>query len=1341
MKKLTFLNCFRWQKTIASNNNFSFLLFFVLLLFVCSNTASAQVTSYSFTQTADTYAPISGGTVLWTGYDGFDDETATVTLPNSFVFQGVTYTSVFVSANGYVLFGSTTTTNTPISAGRNAVSAFAADLDAKAESAGTGVPQVRWEQVGNEFVLQWANVCRYAATGAGAASAENLNFQIRLNTSTGAIKIVYGACVDRVTPLTTVYPQVGLGGGSATVYSNRTIVEAGGDWINSTAGTANNVTMAINGTTIPSNGLTYAWAPPSCVAPSGLTSVSSLNSATISWVASVSSPTNGYEYEVRTSGAAGSGAAGLFTNGTINGLTLPLSGLSANTTYTYYVRSDCGSGDYSAWASASFYTGHCIPSSTSSATYINNFSTTGGLANISNLASGYTATGYQNNYATATVSQYATGTINFASDIVGGSVGTCIWVDWNNDLVFDNATERVFATTAYGNNQTGSFIVPNGTALGDYRMRIRIDWNNATPDACASTNTRTEAEDYKLTVIAQPACLAPSGLTATANSAFTATLNWTASVSTPSEGYDYYFSATNTAPTAGSTPSGSVGAGILTAVISTGLAPSTTFYVWIRSNCGSSVFSDWTSIAVNFTTPCNPPTITGTTPGSVCGQGSATLAATSSEGIVRWYAANTGGGSLGTGATFATPNINTTTSYWAEAAVVGATQTSGKAAPATAATTSTTNNWGIVFNTTAPVEVQSVSVYSTTAGTINIKVTNAALTELYSTGNIAVAAGGTTTPNIIPINFPVPAGSGYRILVKATSGVSLIRDNSGVTFPYNGTDGVLNVTSSEWGGTTTASYYYFYDVKYSAVCASARTEVVATVTTAPALTLSTNTTSICPGATSTAVTVATGAADYDTYVWSPSTGVTGDAVNGWVFNPTVTTAYTLTASQSSGALCQTTATLAVTVAVVPIVAASATETTLCEGALTTLTANLTKAIGTDTTLTVQTEQPTAFCNRWDQYWNQTIFTAAELQAAGITAGNINSIAYNITTLGSGTNVTNFSVRIGTTANTTLSAFQTTGLTTVYGPATYAHAVGVNTITFDTPYAWDGISNIVLDIRQDGADSTNNAITYYTATATNMTISAITGTDSAVTTLQDLVAATTVVPAPSVRRLNVVFGTSTSNVNWSWTPGALTGSPVSVAPTETTTYTVTGTNTSTGCSAQAAITINVNSAPAPTGNAVQTIEVANAAEATVADLVVVGNNIAWYASEEDAVDDVNELALTTQLTNGATYYAVHTSVQGCRSAAFAVTVTVTLGNTSFDLAGLKYYPNPVTNELNVEYTGNIVAIEVYNTLGQKIASKNVNEISTTIDMTNLGSGTYFVKVQAENASRTIKVMKN
>lgn len=61
------------------------------------------------------------------------------------------------------------------------------------------------------------------------------------------------------------------------------------------------------------------------------------------------------------------------------------------------------------------------------------------------------------------------------------------------------------------------------------------------------------------------------------------------------------------------------------------------------------------------------PTITGTTPNSRCGTGTVDLGATASTATINWYAAPTGGVSLGIGTSFTTPSIATTTSYYAEA--------------------------------------------------------------------------------------------------------------------------------------------------------------------------------------------------------------------------------------------------------------------------------------------------------------------------------------------------------------------------------------------------------------------------------------------------------------------------------------------------------------------------------------------------------------------------------------------------------------------------------------------------------------------------------------------------
>jgi hypothetical protein len=96
----------------------------------------------------------------------------------------------------------------------------------------------------------------------------------------------------------------------------------------------------------------------SCSAPTSLTTSSVLQTTcTASWTAPGSAPANGYQWEVRSSGAGGSGATGLVASGTTAAgvVTKSVTGLTANTTYTLYVRSDCGGSSYSSWASSSTF--------------------------------------------------------------------------------------------------------------------------------------------------------------------------------------------------------------------------------------------------------------------------------------------------------------------------------------------------------------------------------------------------------------------------------------------------------------------------------------------------------------------------------------------------------------------------------------------------------------------------------------------------------------------------------------------------------------------------------------------------------------------------------------------------------------------------------------------------------------------------------------------------------------------------------------------------------------------------------------------------------------------------
>jgi hypothetical protein len=410
--------------------------------------------------------------------------------------------------------------------------------------------------------------------------------------------------------------------------------------------------------------------------------------------------------------------------------------------------------------------------------------------------------------------------------------------------------------------------------------------------------------------------------------------------------------------------------------------------------------------------------------------------------------------------------------------------------------------------------------------------------------------------------------------------------------------------------TATTGYY----VEAATInCTSVRAQVVAYVTTPPAIGLGSTTATICEGqTTSPAVMVTVGDTDFNTFDWLPAETASGNNATGYSFNPSVTTTYTLIASQTGGLLCANTATFTVTVNPRPsVMTILPSPASVCVNEVLplvvtggTIGASGTAEIGTDTTLSSSSSLPTAFCNYYADYRSQTIYTAAELTAAGIGAGTISSLAYNITTLGDDATNANFTVKIGATtdSNFTASTFASTAsYTSVYGPSTYTHtASGWQTITFTTPYVWDGISNIIIDVSHDGADLFANSRTYYTTTTNNQTLYRYNSTSSFTS------------PTTSNRRLNIKLDwNSAVPTTLAWTPStdlytdaaattAYTGQNVATVYVKSsaagqTTYTATATS-SFGCIREASVDVTVNpdtTIALASGNATPTLCVNNA----------------------------------------------------------------------------------------------------------------------------------------------------
>ncbi|MBW8522346.1 T9SS type A sorting domain-containing protein [Chryseobacterium chendengshani] len=331
-----------------------------------------------------------------------------------------------------------------------------------------------------------------------------------------------------------------------------------------------------------------------------------------------------------------------------------------------------------------------------------------------------------------------------------------------------------------------------------------------------------------------PACYVPSGLSLVSTATTSANISWNATSSAPGSGYEVYYSTLNTAPTSSTVPQ-LQNINTASAVLPS-LLPSTVYYVWVRSNCGSGNMSVWSLEPLVFITQCQPPALLTTSGSTVCPNQPATLSATTASGaILTWYDAATAGNVLTTGSSYTTPSLVNTTNYWVTASSIGSDQFVGKTSPTATTGNSTFTNYGLVFDAFGPMTIKEVDVYpmhaTSTTGTVTINLKSSAGTILATqVANVNVSVAGIL--NTITLNFEVPsAGTDYRLVVDAATGISNLRREitTGFAYPYT-LPGVCTITAASFGANPSASYYYYlYNWKVAGKCESSRTMVTATV--------------------------------------------------------------------------------------------------------------------------------------------------------------------------------------------------------------------------------------------------------------------------------------------------------------------------------------------------------------------------------------------------------------------------------------------------------------------------------------------------------------------------------
>lgn len=643
------------------------LVVLTLLLVVAAyqNKAWSQVSAYTVQQLQLGTTVIPAGTPLFaTTSINVDNGVANVTLPFAFNFNATSYTSINVSLNGFITFGATAPSLTniaPIATGEayaGAISVFGRDLDLLPGNTVSNVfTSVTGTAPNRQFIIGY-NVRRgtLPTNTVWADTSGNLLMQIVLFETTNVIELRYGTFAPG--GLFLGPGQIGLRGSSVTDFNILTHPQ-GSHWPGvapapvgvMAAGTTNADVVNVRSTAtqiVANSNRLFRFTPPPCFGPSSPNSFFVLhNRANCSFAPAGTPPGSGYDWEIRTS----PGGVLVDSGNVLNSPIVPSGNLlSPGTSYIYRVRSNCGA-TQGAWQTSPVFTTRCVPENTFYGEYID-ASTTAYPAPIApalpQCTQAVIASG-TNNWFTSdpTVLSNSLGMLDnhlrFTTHPVNNSNawyfthGVNLTAGQNYYLKYDyTGSAETSAITNRMEVRYGLLPFPAQMAAAtqlDNHPNIKALYNTNTVNFTAPTTgvyyfgfrCYSDANNGSLFLdnieVSESTCapvtsvvVPPSQVTFSS-----ALITWTPPAPPPVNGYVYLLSTTNTPPANNTPGTGTIGAGSSSFLL-TGLAPSTTYYIWIRGECDFEGLGQWSPVAT-FTTLAAPPVYCTPVGTSVDGQG------------------------------------------------------------------------------------------------------------------------------------------------------------------------------------------------------------------------------------------------------------------------------------------------------------------------------------------------------------------------------------------------------------------------------------------------------------------------------------------------------------------------------------------------------------------------------------------------------------------------------------------------------------------------------------------------------------------------------------------------
>ena len=260
---------------------------------------------------------------------------------------------------------------------------------------------------------------------------------------------------------------------------------------------------------------------------------------------------------------------------------------------------------------------------------------------------------------------------------------------------------------------------------------------------------------------------------------------------------------------------------------------------------------------------------------------------------------------------------------------------------------------------------------------------------------------------------------------------------------------------------------------------------------------------------------------------------------------------------------------------------------------------------------------------------------------------------------------------------------------------------------------------------------SNNVAFVPTTSGTYTVTAV-GTNNCSNTDQMIV---TVLALPDVNAgadqticsgSNITLSGSGAN-SYAWNNAVVNN--VAFAPSTTQTYTVTGTAIN-GCQSSDDVVVTVNATPVAAITVIDDITLA----ATPA-----GMNYQWINCASGTDIPAATTADFTATVNGA-YAVIVTSLQGCEDESDCITIDA-VGLDQLATIEMSVQPNPTLGELTIKMpTTTKASAQVFDAQG-KLIQTELNVVNgTVLNLASLTTGVYMVRVSAENAIQTFRVVK-